>query len=55
MQRSLVFGAEDNGIAPEILQMADSIFKIPMQGRGRSMNISTTVGIAVYDVFKSLN
>lgn len=51
---ALVFGSEDDGVCQEILDMADSIVKIPMLGRGRSMNISTTVGIAVYDACRPM-
>ena len=49
---ALVFGAEDHGIAPEIMELTDFLVKIPMEGKGRSLNVSTTVSIAVYEALR---
>lgn len=47
----LVFGKESTGIPKEILQSnLDHCFRIPMVADARSMNISNTVAIAVYEV-----
>lgn len=51
---ALVFGSEDDGISSDVLEIMDHLVKIPMQGRGRSLNVSTSLSIAVYEIFKSL-
>lgn len=52
---ALVFGAEDDGISNEVLELADNLIKIPMLGKGRSLNVSSSVSIAVYEAFKKSN
>lgn len=49
----LVFGKESTGIPKEILkQNLDYCFRIPMVERARSMNISNTVAIALFEVLR---
>lgn len=48
---AFVFGSEDDGISSNVLKLSDNIVKIPMQGQGKSLNISTCVSIAVYDFY----
>ena len=46
----LVFGSETAGLPPEILQRyPDARFRIPINGAIRSLNLSTAVGIALYE------
>lgn len=47
---ALVFGHEGHGIDPEILNISDEIFKIPMFGRGNSLNVASSVAIVAYKI-----
>jgi tRNA (cytidine/uridine-2'-O-)-methyltransferase len=52
----LIFGQEDKGIPPEILaQYADCGVRIPMRRGLRSLNLSNTVAIGVYEVLRQWN
>lgn len=48
----LVVGHETLGVNDEINQMADVVIKIPMLGKGTSMNVSVATGIALYEIIK---
>ncbi len=51
----LVFGSEGSGLPSEILEAnKDSVLKIPMWGPVRSLNLSTSVGIVVYEAYRQL-
>lgn len=46
----LVFGPESNGLSPEMLsRYPASIYRIPVSREIRSLNLSTAVGIALYE------
>lgn len=46
----LVFGSETKGLPPSILSAyADAIYSVPMSNQIRSLNLSTTVGIVLYE------
>jgi tRNA (cytidine/uridine-2'-O-)-methyltransferase len=46
----LVFGSETKGLPDPILdRYADSVYRIPIRGTIRSLNLSTAVGIALYE------
>lgn len=47
----LVFGAETKGLPPEVLERysADNTYHIPMLAGTRSLNLSTSAGIALYE------
>ncbi len=47
---ALVFGSEKEGISSGVMNISDYILSIPMNGRGKSLNVSTTASIVVYDV-----
>jgi tRNA (cytidine/uridine-2'-O-)-methyltransferase len=51
---ALVFGSETSGLAPEILATRhDQVVRIPQQsGTVRSLNLSTCVGIAVFEALR---
>ncbi len=52
----LIFGREDAGIDEEILlQHPDSCLRLPMIGPVRSLNLSNTVAIAVYETLRQWN
>jgi tRNA G18 (ribose-2'-O)-methylase SpoU len=44
----LIFGNEKAGIDPELLNLCDRVFYIPMFGRKASLNVEVAFGIAAY-------
>ncbi|MBC7878522.1 MAG: TrmH family RNA methyltransferase [Anaerolineales bacterium] len=44
----LMLGSEVTGVDPELLDLADEIFYIPMQGQKRSFNVANAFSIAAY-------
>ena len=44
----LILGSEVTGVDPDLLQLADEIVSIPMQGGKRSFNVSVAFAIAAY-------
>lgn len=51
----LIMGAEDKGVSPQNLQMADESVKIPMKGKTGSLNVSVAAGILVFEAMKQRN
>ena len=49
---AIVMGAEDIGISPEILRVADTRAAIPMFGRIGSLNVSVAAGVMMYEVVR---
>ena len=51
----LLFGSENTGLPPEILNMfKNRSLKIPMIDKSRSINLSNSVAIVVYEVWRQL-
>ena len=48
----LIVGNEITGVDPELLDLSDEIFHIPMQGEKRSFNVAMAFSIAAYQVHK---
>ena len=50
----LVFGAETRGLAPEVRDTfaATQRLKVPMQSGQRSLNLSNTVAVAVFEAWR---
>lgn len=48
----LVMGAEDTGVSPAVLRMADDLVRIPMVGDIGSLNVSVACGVALYAVLQ---
>lgn len=46
---ALVIGNEGNGVSDELMEMADVIVKIPMDGQLESLNASVAAGILMYE------
>lgn len=44
----LFFGPETRGLPPEVLARMTEVVRIPIRGEVRSLNLSTAVGIVVY-------
>jgi tRNA G18 (ribose-2'-O)-methylase SpoU len=49
----LILGSEVTGIDPELLDLADHIFYIPMRGQKRSFNVANAFSIAAYWIAES--
>lgn len=51
---ALIFGRESKGLPATLLaQHPDQLLRIPMSEKARSLNLSTSVGIAVYEAWRS--
>jgi tRNA (cytidine/uridine-2'-O-)-methyltransferase len=52
----VIFGRESTGLPPELLQThLDTSFRIPMKAHARSLNLSNTVAIVVYEILRQMN
>jgi len=47
-----IFGNEVEGVSRSLLNSADIIAAIPLQGKKESLNVSVAVGIALYRILK---
>lgn len=45
---AIAFGSESRGISAEILNASDIRFRIPMQGRAESLNVTAAAAICIY-------
>jgi len=51
----LVFGRESRGLPESLLrEHADACLKLPMQAEARSLNLATSVGIALYEAKRQI-
>lgn len=48
----IVMGSEEQGIRPEIIQLADEVVKVPMLGRIESLNVSVAAGMILYEAVR---
>jgi len=49
----IMFGSETSGVPQDILERySDRIIKIPMTGEERSLNLSVSVGIVLYEALR---
>jgi len=53
----LLFGPETRGLPDSILNdlAKDQILKLPMRAESRSLNLSNTVSVAVYEAWRQMN
>jgi tRNA(Leu) C34 or U34 (ribose-2'-O)-methylase TrmL len=53
----LLFGAETRGLPTDILDSigAGRVLRIPMQNKSRSLNLSNTVAIGLYEAMRQLD
>lgn len=49
---AIVMGSEDEGIADDLLRVADHLAKIPMSGVIESLNVSVSAGIILYEAVR---
>jgi len=47
---AFVFGNEVSGISKSILKKCDVVTEIPMKGKKESLNVSVSVGVALYRI-----
>jgi len=50
----LVFGSETKGLSSEILEAMSMIVRIPMQKQQRSINLSNSVALVIYEAWRQL-
>ncbi|KUG06628.1 23S rRNA (guanosine(2251)-2'-O)-methyltransferase RlmB [Solirubrum puertoriconensis] len=48
----VVMGSEEDGISPDLLELADARLRIPMIGQIGSLNVSVASGILLYEVLR---
>ena len=53
-QTTLIFGSENNGITPELLQAATDVRYIESFGSTRSVNVGVAAGIAMYEYTRQI-
>jgi tRNA G18 (ribose-2'-O)-methylase SpoU len=51
---SIVFGNEVDGVSDDVLQLSDACIEIPQFGTKHSLNISVSMGIVIWELFKKL-
>jgi 23S rRNA (guanosine2251-2'-O)-methyltransferase len=49
---AIIMGAEDKGIAPSILKLADHTAKLPILGEIASLNVSVACGVFLYEAVR---
>jgi len=52
---AIILGAEDMGIDPKLMKMADFLVKIPIYGTIQSLNVSAAASILFYEVIRQRN
>jgi 23S rRNA (guanosine2251-2'-O)-methyltransferase len=51
---ALVFGNEVDGVSQEVMDLCDGALEIPQFGTKHSLNVSVSIGIAVWELFRQL-
>ena len=46
---AVILGSEESGVSEELLEVSDSIIKIPMKGEIKSLNVSVACGIILFE------
>lgn len=49
---AVIMGSEEDGISGELMQLADTKVKIPMQGKIESLNVSVAAGIVLFEAVR---
>lgn len=52
---AIIMGAEDTGISPALLRMADELLQIPILGQIGSLNVSVAASLMVYEALRQRN
>ena len=48
----IIMGGEEKGVYPAFMKISDEIFKIPMQGKFESLNVSVATGMILYEAMR---
>jgi tRNA G18 (ribose-2'-O)-methylase SpoU len=48
----LVFGHEKDGVSSDLAAHVDTVIRIPMLGRKRSLNVATAAGVVMYELLR---
>lgn len=51
---AVVVGNEARGVSPELRELADIAYRIPIYGRAESLNAAVAAGIMMYDIARKL-
>lgn len=51
---ALIFGNEVDGVSNAVMKEVDGAIEIPQYGTKHSLNVSVSIGITVWDLFKNL-
>ena len=51
----LIVGSEENGVSSSLLEIADGVAKVKMEGKIESLNVSVATGMALYEVRRQRN
>jgi tRNA G18 (ribose-2'-O)-methylase SpoU len=51
---AIVVGNETFGVAPEVLDVSDTIVEMPMWGINKSLNVMVSCGIILYEIMKQI-
>lgn len=51
---ALVFGNEVTGVSNEMMDLAEGAIEIPQFGTKHSLNVSVSMGITIWEIFKSI-
>lgn len=49
---AIIMGSEDKGIYPALMKIADTPFRIPMEGGFESLNVSVATGMILYEAMR---
>ena len=47
---AMLMGSEEDGISPDLLNLADVKLKVPMSGQIQSLNVGVAAGIMLFEV-----
>ena len=50
----LVIGSEPEGVSQNLIQLADHLVKIPIQGKAESLNVAVACGILLHEITKKM-
>ena len=51
----IIIGNEANGISKEVVNVADHMIKIPMEGQVESLNAAISAALIIYEVYRQKN
>jgi TrmH family RNA methyltransferase len=49
---ALLMGCERSGLPTDLQALCDMMVRIPMRGRGDSLNLAVATGLMLYEVFR---